>query len=78
MLNSQKDFPENFINEAKQIIENGFENSSKSTDLINKEIKSKDCFTCIAYSTDPNDSTIKDCYTGQGWAQWTDENLKLK
>ena len=75
--NSQKDFPENFINEAKQIIENGFENSSKSTDIIQRVIKSTDCFTCIAYSTDPNDTTIKDCYSGQGWAQWTDKKLQI-
>ena len=66
MWNSKKDFPENFINEAKQIIDNGFENSSKSSDLIKKGSKSKDCFTCVAYSTDPNDATIKDCYNGQG------------
>ena len=66
LLNFEKDFPENFIREAKQIIENGFENSSKSTDLIKKETKSRDCFTCTAYSTDPNDSAIKDCYSGLG------------
>jgi len=65
-----QDFPDNFINEAKQIIENGFENSSKSTDLIEQETKTTECFTCVAYSIDPNDSSIRDCYSGKGNGEW--------
>ena len=67
LWNSHQDFPDNFISEAKAIIEHGFENVAiKSSSVSESNVRSNECFTCVAYSTDPNDTVIKDCYSGQG------------